>query len=231
MPSPEIVRTATRRLVQMHYESQAGHLGGNLSCLPILLRLYHDVLRPDDTLVVSKGHAAGADYIARWSVGQLTDDDLKTFHGEGTKLPGHLPPCGGSLGHGLSVAVGEAVGRKLQGKPGRVYCLCSDGEMQEGQAMEAQMYSYVHKVPVTFIVDDNGWQGFGRPDDLGAGNVSFGARCLWKHWNPEADYLGPVTVFSGFKKGHGISFLDDTLASHYTVLTYSQYRQALEEVG
>ncbi|MBV8782066.1 MAG: hypothetical protein JO353_11780, partial [Phycisphaerae bacterium] len=64
LPSPQIIRAARLRLLRMHYEAGVGHIGGNLSALDILLTLYHDVLKPDDRFVLSKGHAAGAIYVA-----------------------------------------------------------------------------------------------------------------------------------------------------------------------
>src|SRR5579859_4379670 len=88
------IRRARLRLLQMHYESGVGHIGGNLSALDTLLCLYHSVLQPDDVFVLSKGHAAGALYATLWSVGRLTDADLRTFHKDGTKLSGHPPTHG-----------------------------------------------------------------------------------------------------------------------------------------
>src|SRR5579872_4757540 len=68
---------ARLRLLKMHYESRVGHLGGNLSALDLLLSLYHDILTADDQFVLSKGHAAGALYVTLWSMGRLTEADLK----------------------------------------------------------------------------------------------------------------------------------------------------------
>src|SRR5262245_26765025 len=101
----------------MHHDAGVGHIGGNLSALDLLVTTYHRVLGRDDTFVLSKGHAAGALYVALWSVGQLTDDDLRTFHRDDTRLSGHPPAQGlpaiafatGSLGHGLGLASGLAL--------------------------------------------------------------------------------------------------------------------------
>ena len=70
---------AKRRLIQMHREAKAGHVGGNLSCIDAMLVLHHLVMSPEDRLVLSKGHSAGALYVALWSLGKLSDADLKTF--------------------------------------------------------------------------------------------------------------------------------------------------------
>ena len=90
----DLRRKAKLRLLQMHYESGVGHLGGNLSALDILLCLYHFTLGKDDLFVLSKGHGAGALYVTLWSIGALSDDDLRQFHKDGTRLPGHPPVAG-----------------------------------------------------------------------------------------------------------------------------------------
>ena len=136
------------RLLQMHSESGAGHIGGNLSCLDILLAIYHDVLTEFDHFVLSKGHAAGALYTALWSVGRLSDSDLKTFHRDGTLLSGHPPARGiadipfatGSLGHGVGLAAGLALGQRLHEIAGRVICLTSDGEWNVGSTWESMVF-------------------------------------------------------------------------------------------
>ena len=100
---------ARARLLQMHFASGVGHLGGNLSALDMLLSVYHDVLGPDDQFLLSKGHSAGALYVTLWTLGRLTDADLESFHRDGTRLSAHPPAAGlpdvsfatGSLGHGL----------------------------------------------------------------------------------------------------------------------------------
>src|SRR5437868_2243149 len=90
----ETVRRAKLRLLQMHYESRVGHIGGNLPALDILITLYHQSIGPDDALVLSKGHAAGALYIALWSRGLIPEVELQTFHRDDTRLSGHPPTRG-----------------------------------------------------------------------------------------------------------------------------------------
>ena len=75
--SPELLLKVRLRLLQMHFESGVGHIGGNLSCLDILMALYHKVLGPLDKFVLSKGHSAGSLYVTLWSLGLLSDDDLQ----------------------------------------------------------------------------------------------------------------------------------------------------------
>src|SRR5438874_4680155 len=176
--SLELVERRSRarsRLLQMHYEAGVGHIGGNLSALDILLSLYHDVMLPDDQFVLSKGHSAGALYVTLWSLGLLSDDDLKTFHKDRTRLPGHPPTRGlndvlfatGSLGHGLSLAAGLALSKQLRGEPGRVFCLTSDGEWNEGSNWEALIFARHHGLTnLTVLVDQNGLQGFGTTREV-----------------------------------------------------------------
>lgn len=113
-------RRARNLLLDMHLKSGVGHLGGNLSCLDILLAIMM-VKTNDDSLVLSKGHSAGALYVAGATLGHIDASELNTFHKDGTRLPGHPPVCGleglnefgtGSLGHGLSLALGVAVEKK-----------------------------------------------------------------------------------------------------------------------
>ncbi len=87
----DLVQRAKLRLLEMHYQSKVGHIGGNLSALDILISLYHFSLGPDDEFVLSKGHSAGALYVTLWTMGLLSDEDLRLFHGEGTRLSGHPP--------------------------------------------------------------------------------------------------------------------------------------------
>ena len=171
----DLVHRAKLRLLQMHFQSKVGHIGGNLSCLDLMLYLYHHVLEPGDDFVLSKGHAAGALYVSLWTLGHLCDEDLLTFHRDGTRLSGHPPSAGisdnlfatGSLGHGLSLASGLALAKKLRGTTGRTYCLMSDGEWNEGSCWEALIFArHNHLDNLTFIVDLNGLQGFGATRDV-----------------------------------------------------------------
>lgn len=237
---------ARARLLRMHYESHAGHIGGNLSCLDALLVLYHRIMTEEDRFVLSKGHAAGAWYVALWSKGLLDSRRLETFSRDGG-LPGH--PSGdipgllfptGSLGHGLSLSSGLALAAKLRGKNHRVYCLCSDGEWQEGSNWEALIFLIKHRLNVSLLIDCNGWQGFGSTDevssiaDLAPRLASFEipvSRCdghdfaaLENALTPRPD--GPTVLILDTVKGHGLPFFEGRLESHYLPMTESQYLEA-----
>ena len=238
----------------MHYESGVGHVGGNLSCLDLLLTLHHRIMAPDDKFILSKGHAAGALYVTLWSLGKLSDDDLKNFHKEATRLSGHPPPHGitdvlfatGSLGHGLGLAAGVALGKRIRNESGRVFCLMSDGEWNEGSSWEALHFISHHRLAnVTVIVDLNGLQGFGTTEavfNLGQladrfhglalelvtidGHDSNSIEtALRKPSGDKANVIIAKTV-----KGHGVSFMENKMEWHYLPMNADQYELAIGEI-
>ncbi len=242
------------RLLQMHFEAGVGHIGGNLSVLDTLVVLYHGILEPADVFVLSKGHAAGAWYAALWSVGMLTDDDLRTFHKDDTRLSGHpsadLIPgvtfATGSLGHGIGLANGVALAKQLLGEPGHVFCLTSDGEWNEGSAWESLIFAKHHRLRnLTIIVDANGLQGFGRTrevadlEPLAERFAAFGLEVHDIDGHDEAalsrvlrpSEAGPRVLVARTRKGNGVSFMADRMEWHYLPMTPSQYGVAVEEVA
>jgi transketolase len=253
-PLAETLLESKKRLLKMHFESGVGHIGGNLSCLDALMVLYHKTLKKEDLFVLSKGHAAGALYITLWSLGLLKDEDLKLFHKDHTKLSGHPAPgwlkeitfATGSLGHGLPLAAGLALGKKLQGKPGKVFCMTSDGEWEEGSNWEALIFAVHQKLSaLTIVVDWNGLQGFGTTKEV-AGLESLKERFLSFGLPTEEidghdlgrleetlnkNSAGPRAVIALTNKGRGISFMENKMEWHYLPLTEPQYLQAIEELG
>jgi transketolase len=237
----------------MHYESRVGHIGGNLSALDALLYLHHEVMGPNDQFVLSKGHAAGALYVTLWTKGELSEDHLEEFHRDGTKVAGHPAPCWipaipmatGSLGHGLPVAAGMALGKRLEREPGRIYCLTSDGEWQEGSNWEGLIFARHRDIRnLTVLIDVNGLQGFGAIEEvasmygLAQRISSFGVRV------EEADGHDPASIGQALSmgqqellvvllrtvKGKGVSFMENRLEWHYLPLTEELYTRAVNEV-
>ena len=245
---------ARKRLLQMHFDSGVGHIGGNLSALDAMLVVFHEYLSGEDKFILSKGHSAGALYTTLWSLGRLQDQDLKLFHKDNTLLAGHPPAKGiadipfatGSLGHGLSLAAGTALAFKLKGNDTRVVCLTSDGEWQEGSTWEALIFACHHQLfNLTVLVDHNNLQGFGSTSGVASMSP------LWDRLQGFdvdlhiIDGHDPDAIRAAFEgkrqrlrviilrtvKGQGVSFMENRMEWHYLPLTEDQYRQAIEEVN
>ncbi len=250
----EIIGKARARLLRMHFESGVGHIGGNLSSLDLMICLYHKILGDGDAFVLSKGHSAGALYTTLWSLGRLTDEDLQKFQQDGTKLSGTLPVgwipeilfTTGSLGHGLSLSNGLALGKKLKGESGRIFCLLSDGEWNEGSNWEALIFAVHQKLnQLTLIIDYNGLQALGTTrevadlEPLAEKFRAFG--CAVTEINGHepkvivealsSTPMKPHVIIAHTKKGHGVSFMENKVEWHYLPMTPDHYQQALEEVG
>lgn len=249
----ELARRAAKRLLRMHFEAHVGHIGGNLSALDAILVLHHEIMGPRDTFVLSKGHAAGALYVTLWTLGRLTDEDLKTFHQDGTLLAGHpasgwsssIPFATGSLGHGLPVSVGMALGRKLQSQGGWIFCLMSDGEWQEGSNWEALIFASHHRLDnLTILVDENRLQGFGSTEAVASmgpledrlqgfhvpvSSVNGHDRAAIRAALTDHTH-GPRILLLKTVKGHGVSFMENAMEWHYLPLSDEQYRLAVSEI-
>lgn len=253
-----VASTARRRLLRMHHDSGVGHIGGNLSALDGLLVLFHECLGDTDKFILSKGHSAGALYIALWSSGRLDEAQLASFHKDGTQLPGHPPIAGhkdilfatGSLGHGLSLAAGTAFAETLRNDrltpTPHVYCLTSDGEWQEGSTWEALIFACHHRLSnLTVLVDHNGLQGFGTTTavasmaPLGDRLRGFGAvistidghdlDAIRSACSARVD--GVHVVVMNTVKGKGVSFMENRMEWHYLPINDAQLDIALAELA
>lgn len=254
METADRIERARARLLQMHFESKVGHIGGNLSALDAMLHLHTRVMTADDTFVLSKGHSAGALYVTLWAIGKITDDELTQFHKDGTRLAGHpvahwhrgIPFATGSLGHGLGLAAGVALGKRLRREPGNVYCMLSDGECEEGSIWEALIFIRHHRLSnLVVLVDANGLQGFGGTREiasleplaekiraLGLSVEEFDGHSpglLQSALEPRR--TEPLVIVLRTIKGHGVSFMEGRMEWHYLPMNEEQYRQALLEVA
>jgi transketolase len=245
-----LIEKARRRLLRVHYEAHAGHLGGNLSCLDAMMTLYHSVKSDDDIFLLSKGHSAAALYVTLWSKGLISEETLDTFARDGTALPGH--PSGtaipgmlfptGSLGHGFSLSCGLAVANKYKKSDKKVFCMCSDGEWQEGSCWESLIFAVCHHLDnLTVIIDQNGLQAFGTTNEVACMEelepkiASFGANAITVNGHDIGALqagLGthvpdkPSFVFLRTVKGRG-AYFENEVSSHYLPLTCEQYEEAL----
>lgn len=252
-----------RSVVRMIDAARAGHIGGDLSVSDILATLYLGVLEIDpadptkadrDRFILSKGHCAASLYSVLAQCGYFSTDELGTFmapfsalngHPNRTKVPG-VETNTGPLGHGLPVAVGEALGLRLQGSSRRVFVATGDGEMQEGSNWEALMAAAHYRLEnLTLVVDRNRLQQGARTEDtngldpLGERLAAFGCEVREVDGHDIAQLLGalapsstgrPVAVVARTIKGKGVSFIEDRVEWHHKVPTAEQVELALAEL-
>ncbi len=172
----EKARTLRVSIVKTLHTSQSGHTGGSLSAIDMITALYFHVMRHDpenpgweerDRFILSKGHAAPAQYVALAEAGYFPKEDLMMLRRLGSHLQGHpdskgtpgVEVCTGSLGQGLSMANGMALGLRLDNRKNRVYAILGDGELQEGQVWEAAMAAAHYRLDnLCALVDANALQ-------------------------------------------------------------------------
>lgn len=245
-------------LLELCNRAHCGHIGSSLSCLDILVAVVFGYSRPDDILILSKGHAASALYTVLGKAGHISKDQLSSFYKEGTLLGAH-PPLGGkiakipfgtgSLGHGLSLAAGVCLSQRFTGKSFKVFCVLSDGECNEGSIWEAAMFSAHHKLDNLYvIVDKNGLQGLGKTTDIlnmepfADKWKSFGFEVLevsdGNSPNAVAQALAsfsrvglPKCLLADTVKGYGVDFMANRYEWHYLPMTSDQYVDAIKQVN
>lgn len=254
-------------IIECIAKAGSGHPGGSLSCTDILCALYlggildhdpHDPHRPHrDRFILSKGHAAPALYTVLAHAGYFPREELLTLRQWGSKLQGHpdmhLVPgvevSTGSLGQGLSIACGVALGCRLDGSASSVFALLGDGECQEGQVWEAAMYAAQMKLDhLIAIVDRNGLQIDGGTEDI-CGLDSLEEKFSAFGWDVSAvdghDMDALISTFKRMKdvhegrpkaliantvKGKGVSFMEGQAGWHGKATDEEQTREALDEI-
>lgn len=260
----EAAQRTRRSVVRMIETAGQGHIGGDFSVTDILTTLFAYTLRIDpaaapsretDRFILSKGHCAASLYSTLAHTGYFSRRALKTFmqplselngHPTNTKVPG-VETSTGPLGHGLPVAVGQAVAAKLTGSAARVFVVLGDGEMQEGSNWEALMAAAHFGLDnLVVIIDRNRLQQGARTEDtnalapLDAKLAAFGCEvrqadghdfnALIEAFRPAAGSR-PVAVIANTVKGKGVSFVEDRVEWHHKVPTPEQARLALEELA
>ena len=247
------------------YSANSGHPGGSLSIADVLAYLYKYVLRvnpnhPDDPdrdrFVLSKGHTAPALYAILAECGFFSKAELKGFRNINSFLQGHpdmkhTPGCdmtSGSLGLGLSAAAGMALGAKHQGKDFRVYAVCGDGELDEGQIWEAAMFSAHYKLDnLCVFIDWNGLQIDGRIVDV-MNSTPIDEKFKAFGWNVQVidghdfDQIDdavnnaletkgkPSVIIMKTVKGKGVSFMENQVSWHGAAPNEEQYNQGMSEL-
>jgi transketolase len=262
----EISKLMRKDIISMITESASGHPGGSLSIVDIMTVLFFKEMNVEatkvndpnrDRFVLSKGHAAPALYSALARKGYFEVDELKTLRKTGSRLQGHpnmndLPGIDmstGSLGQGISVAVGMALAGKLDKKDYRVYTIMGDGELEEGQVWEASMSAAHYKLDnLTAFIDNNGLQIDGNIEDvMNPGPIdkkfeAFGWNVLKINGHDYNEIINAIARAKEFKgkptaiicstiKGKGVSFMENKAEWHGTAPTKEQCEQALKEIG
>ncbi len=252
-------------IIEQVYNANSGHPGGSLSCADILAVLYFNQMNIDsenpnakgrDRFVLSKGHCAPALYATLARKGYFDKELLKGFRKVESNLQGHLDMkkvpgvdmSTGSLGQGLSAAVGMAIGSKMEHEGYRVYCLLGDGELEEGQVWEAAMSASKNKLDnLCAIVDYNTLQIDGNVEEV-AGLIdikekfeSFGFNVIEVNGHDIEALIHafnsakhqkdmPSVIIARTIKGKGVSFMEGKAEWHGKAPNQEQYEEAINEL-
>lgn len=252
-------------IVTAVHSAKAGHPGGSLSATDIYTYLYFEEMNIDpknpkmedrDRFVLSKGHTAPGLYSVLANRGYFPVEDLKTLRKLGSYLQGH--PCmqetpgvdmsSGSLGQGLSAAVGMALAGRMDQKEYRVYCLCGDGEIQEGQIWEAAMFAGHRKLDnLVVIVDNNGLQIDGKIEDVCSPYPidkkfeAFNFHTININGNDLDEIAAamkearetkgqPTAIIMKTVKGKGVSFMENNAGWHGKAPSDEEYKTAMADL-
>ncbi len=269
MDNKELMKAANevrKGIVTATYHAKSGHPGGSLSAADLYTYLYFEEMNIDpkdpkkadrDRFVLSKGHTAPGFYSTLANRGFFPVKDLETLRHTGSYLQGHpdmkhipgVDMSSGSLGQGLSAAVGMALAGKMDNKDYRVYCLCGDGEIQEGQIWEASMFAGFRKLDnLVVIVDNNNLQIDGPIDEVCSpypidkkfeafnfhvininGNDFDEIRSAFKE--ARATKGMPTAIIAKTVKGKGVSFMENQVGWHGKAPNEEEYHQAMDELS
>jgi len=258
----EVIARQTRQyILQAVYAAQSGHAGPSLSMVEIMVTLRFSEMMVDgkfpDRFILSKGHAAPCYYAAEAAAGRIVPDQLKTLRQLGSPLQGHpvrgtmpfIDASTGSLGQGLSMGIGYALGARLRGEDRRVYVVLGDGEMQEGQIWEAAMSAAKFKLGnVLAIVDHNKfqnedsvekqmplgsllekWNSFGwHAQELSNGHDIDALLRSYNEARKESDR--PSIVIANTIKGRGVSFMEGNMEWHSKAPSDEEFKVAQREL-
>tara|TARA_A200000113_G_scaffold154610_1_gene139378 strand:- start:2928 stop:3755 length:828 start_codon:yes stop_codon:yes gene_type:complete len=254
-----------KTILKIIFESGAGHTGGSLSCIDILNVLYNSVMdiTPEnfssfdrDHFIQSKGHSVEALYTVLLDCGFYKKEELRTLNNFNSHFIGHptkkvlgIEHNTGALGHGLSVAVGMALGLKMDQKKHQVYALLGDGELSEGSVWEAAMTASKYELEnLTAIIDRNRLQITGSTEEVNPIEplqdkfLSFGFNVIEVKGNdiaslvevfqkPKKEKNKPNLIIANTIKGAGISFMENQVSWHHKVPSQSEYDLAIHELN
>ena len=251
--NPNILR---KKVIDMVVAKQSGHIGGAFSMAELTSVLYEDYdIGGKDKLILSKGHAVPIIYAVLHETGQISDKDLDLFREIDSPLQGHpdklrlplMDATTGSLGQGLSIAIGHSLGKKLKNEDGTIFCVLGDGELQEGQVWEALMHYPKTKMNnMICIIDWNKGQNDGYTKDFSIMYDNLEERVSSFGWTTkvidghdmsairksfeEVEVDKPLCVILDTIKGKGVSFMEHP-SWHCKVPTEEEYEIAMKELG
>ncbi len=265
----DIASQVRRDIVRQVHACQSGHPGGSLGCADFLTALYFEIMEHDpsfsmngkgeDVFFLSNGHISPVWYSVLARSGYFPIEELKTFRQLNTRLQGHptthegLPGvrvASGSLGQGVSVAIGMALAKKMDGDDKHVYALTGDGELQEGQVWEAFMFAAHNKVDNLIVtVDYNGRQIDGDTDkvlslgDLGAKFTAFGWEVMRMNGNDMQEVVKglkeakaqsgkgkPIVILMHTEMGYPVDFMVGSHKWHGVAPNDEQLAKALAQL-
>ena len=237
------------------------HVAPAFSCIEIVDVIYnqwlskkHTLANHQDVFIMSKGHGCLIQYIILHEQGQLSDDDIKNYCKPQGRLGAHpdygtpgIAASTGSLGHGLGMAVGRAMGKKLQNDPGEVFCLISDGELQEGSTWEAIMMGANKKLKnLTVFVDNNDFSGLERMSEAHPAFYPLvdkfkafgwdtyeidGHDAMDIHQSIALAHDAPKAIICKTVKGKGVSYMEHEPIWHYRSPNDKEYAIAMQELA
>jgi len=264
MDTQQLAKQIRIDAINMTYKAKASHIGSILSCTDIVAVLYGRVLKYNtknmkdenrDRFILSKGHAGFSVYSALAHVGVFDSKKLDKYYTWGSTLSGHVSHKGnpgvecstGSLGQGVTVAVGMALAGKMNKKKYRVYTLVGDGEIAEGSVWESAGFAGTHKLDnLVVVVDKNNLQIFGDTDDIiSQSNVvekfrAFGFDVVTCNGHDHEELYNaltlhhegkPLAVIANTIKGKGVSFMENKFEWHGKTVNDEEYAIALKELG
>jgi transketolase len=244
-----------KRFLGMYRKANAGHVGSSLSVAEIITFVRFGWMKDHDEIILSKGHAAASLYSVLAEEGILSESDVQTFYGNNTHLAAHppvnkikrIPFATGSLGHGLSIAAGLGIAARLKKSDKKVFCITSDGEINEGSTWEAALFIAHHNLTnITWLIDRNKLQGIGKTEDvmklepLDKKLEAFGFHvivvdghdfeALQDAKNQAAQSKIPSAIICNTTKGRGWKEYEDTVDCHYLPMKENQYAAVLQEI-
>lgn len=255
-----------QNIIKMVYNAQSGHIGGSLSSTELVTVLFHKCMKlaprwlkdknfkTRDRFVLSKGHVSPIYYCNLAQMGYFPKEELMTFRKLGSRLQGHpatfcpgVDAATGSLGQGLSIACGMALGLRLDKNPANVFVLLGDGELQEGSVWEGFMDAAAKNLSsIVAIIDRNRLQIDGCTEDIKAlDNLSEKIRAF--NWNVieidghniEQIYNAielakaadkPTAIIANTVKGKGVSFMENNAGWHGKAPKKEEFEKAMEEL-